>query len=226
MGEQHYLFNIPIAGHNYGFSVNIIIQWIIIIIVAIICMLLSRNLKKIPDRRQSIAELLVDNLNKLVSQTVGEHFMDLAPYTGALIIFLLVMNLTGLIGIKPPTTDYSVALGMGLTTFLVMQGYVIKKVGLLHYFLGYGKPIFFLAPMNILERVLIPVSLSLRLFGNITAATVIMELVYNALGKLNWFAQLGFPIPLHMYFDIFDGTVQMIVFMMLSIINLKVIAEH
>jgi F-type H+-transporting ATPase subunit a len=136
------------------------------------------------------------------------------------------MNLTGLVGFEPPTMDYSVALGMAIISFLVIQGYTIKKLGIGHYFLGYAKPAAFLLPMNVLERFLLPVSLSLRLFGNMTAGATIMGIIYSSLAKVGWVAQLGIPVPLHVYFDLFDGGVQMVVFMMLTIINLKVIVEH
>lgn len=76
-------------------------------------------------------------------------------------------------------------------------------------------------PLNIIERIMLPVSLSLRLFGNMTAAYIIMELIYSSLGSLNPFAQLVIPVPLHIYFDVFDGTIQMIIFIMLTMINIK-----
>lgn len=73
---------------------------------------------------------------------------------------------------------------------------------------------------------MLPISLSLRLFGNMFAATIIMELVYSSLSKITWVAQLGIPIPLHMYFDLFDGTIQMVIFVMLTMINIVIISEH
>lgn len=226
MGETHALFEVPLFGHHYGFSVNILIQWIIIILLALISIYFTRGMKKIPGKKQSAVEMLVESLTKFVKDTMGEEYVGFVPYVGALGLFLTFMNLTGLVGIEPPTMDYSVALGMALTTFLVIQGYTIKRIGIGHYFLGYAKPMPFLLPMNILERVLLPVSLSLRLFGNMTAAAAIMAIIYESLGHIGWVAQLGIPIPLHLYFDVFDGAVQMIVFTMLSIINLKIISEH
>lgn len=226
MGEAEYLFHVTLFGNSYGFSRNIIIQWVIIIAVAAVSIFLTRGLKKIPHKKQSVAELLVESVNTVVKSNVGEEYLNLVPYVGTLIVFLLTMNLTGLVGFEPPTMDYSVALGMALISFFVIQGYTIKKLGIGHYFLGYAKPAAFLLPMNVLERFLLPVSLSLRLFGNMTAGATIMGIIYSSLAKVGWAAQLGIPVPLHMYFDLFDGGVQMVVFMMLTIINLKVIVEH
>jgi len=226
VGELKPLFDVSLFGKTFGFSPNIIIQWIIMLLLILASIFLTRGLKRIPGRKQSAVEASVVALSNFVKNNMGPEYVEFAPYVGSLILFLLIMNLTGLLGFTPPTVDYSVALGMALTSFCVIQVYTIRKVGLLHYFLGYGKPMAFMLPMNVLERVLLPVSLSLRLFGNMTAATTIMEILYKSLGNISWFAQLGLPVFAHMYFDIFDGSVQMVVFMMLTIINLKIIAEH
>lgn len=228
VGETQAFFGIHISlfGNTYAFSTNIIIQWVIIIVIAAFSIYLTRGLKKIPDKKQSVAELLVQSVSNVVKDTMGEDYIGFVPYVGALGLFLLMMNFTGLVGFEPPTMDFSVALGMALITFIVIQAFAIRKLGLGHYFLGYAKPIVLLLPMNILERFLLPVSLSLRLFGNMTAAAAIMSIIYTSLGHLSWFAQLGIPVPLHFYFDLFDGGVQMVVFTMLTMINIKVIAEH
>lgn len=228
VGEMEGFLGIKLAlfGHEYALSPNIVIQWVIMLILTVLSIYLTRRLQKVPGKRQSVAELLVESTSNFVKSTMGEEYVGFMPYVGSLVAFLLLMNLTGLVGIEPPTMDYSVALGMALITFLVIQGFTIKKLGVLHYFLGYAKPIAFLLPMNLLERVLLPVSLSLRLFGNMTAAAAIMKIIYDMLAGISWFAQLGIPVPLHFYFDVFDGGVQMVVFTMLTMINIKVIAEH
>lgn len=81
-------------------------------------------------------------------------------------------------------------------------------------------------PLNIMERVVLPISLSLRLFGNMLAATLLIDLIYEALGHFGSLFQIGLPIIVHGYFDIFDGAIQMIVFTMLTIINIKLTTEH
>ncbi|NRZ82590.1 F0F1-type ATP synthase membrane subunit a [Clostridium beijerinckii] len=69
-------------------------------------------------------------------------------------------------------------------------------------------------------------SLALRLFGNMVAAVILLELVYRGLSSISIFAQFGIPVILHAYFDLFDGLIQMIVFTMLTMINIKQIAEE
>ncbi|MGL5352348.1 MAG: FoF1 ATP synthase subunit A, partial [Clostridium sp.] len=126
----------------------------------------------------------------------------------------------------PPTKNISVTLALGLMSFVFVQGYAIKDHGIGAYFKGYAKPVAVMLPINILERVMFPISLALRLFGNILAATILLELVYEALGGIAWIAQIGLPIPLHGYFDIFDGVIQVVIFVMLTMINVKIVSEH
>jgi len=226
MEEYNPLFKFNLFGHSLGFPVSIAIQWVIIAVVAILAIYLTSNLKKVPDKKQSIAETIVVSVNNLVKNTMGEKFMNLVPYIGTVMIFMLFMNLTGLFGIEAPTKNYGVAMGMAIISFLVIQGYTIKKIGLLHYFIGYTKPFSFMLPLNIIERAVVPLSLSLRLFGNMTAASVIMGLIYGALRGLGWGFQIGLPIFGHLYFDLFDGALQMFIFTMLTMINIKIISEH
>ncbi|MCY6369821.1 F0F1 ATP synthase subunit A [Clostridium ganghwense] len=214
-------------GRYFGITEDIVIQWAIIIVIAIAAIVLTKDLKKIPDKKQNVVEIFVDSINNLVISNMGEKCKGFVSYIGTLVLFLLFMNLTGLFGVEPPTKDFNIVLGVALITFLVIQVYAIKKQGIKGYFIGYAKPIIPLLPINIMERVMLPISLSLRLFGNITAATVIMKLIYDALGKTPLgIAQLGLPVPFHFYFDVFDGSIQMLIFVMLTMINIKVISEH
>lgn len=218
--------SVNLFGYNFQITQSLIVQWVIILMLSILIAYININLKKIPDKKQNIVEIFVEFVEKSVEETMGKRFKNFIPFIGTLGVYLLAMNLVGVFGIKPPTTDYSVTLGMGLITFLVIQGYTIKKTGIVHYFTGYAKPMMLLFPINIMERIMLPISLSLRLFGNMFAATIIMELVYGGLSGISWVAQLGIPIPLHMYFDLFDGTIQMVIFVMLTMINIVIISEH
>lgn len=220
------LFYLNLLGYKFGVTSSLMIQWVIIVMVSILAILFTRNLKKIPDRRQSVVELLVETFNGLVKENMGEGYKPFVPYVGTLAIFLLLMNLVGLIGLKPPTLDLSVVAGLALITFVIVQANAIKKIGIGHYFSGYFQPYAAMLPLNLIERFMLPISLTLRLFGNMTAAVVIMDMIYEALGHVAWAAQLVIPVPLHAYFDVFDGTIQMIIFMMLTMINIKIAAEH
>ena len=205
---------------------EIIIQWIIILIIAAIAIWATRNLTLRPNKKQVVVEYIYTTLRNVITSNMGEEFLDVLPFIGSLAVFLLFMNLTGLFGLPVPTKSFSVTVGMALVTFYMVQYYTIRKYGLKSYFKGYTFPIALITPINILERIMLPVSLALRLFGNILAATFLVELCYEALGHIGFITQLGIPIPLHAYFDIFDGGIQTVIFIMLTMINIKMIADH
>jgi len=222
VGEVKILFEIPLFGYNIGITESIVIQWFIMIFLIVFSILLTRNLKKEPDKKQTVLEMFVNTVNKVVRENMGESYLGFVPFIGTLVLFILLMNIFGLFGLEPPTREYPITIGLASITFVIIQVYAIKKHGLLGYFAGYTKPIVPLLPINIMERIMLPVSLSLRLYGNILAGAVIMELVYESLGKF----ALAIPVPLHFYFDLFDGTIQMVIFVMLTMVNIKLIAEH
>ena len=138
----------------------------------------------------------------------------------------LLMNLMGLIGVPSPTKNFSVIIYLGVIAFFYIQGYAIKRIVIKHYLFGYEKPIAVMLPINILERVMLPVSLALSLFGNILAATFLVELVYTGLHMIWWADQIGLLIAFHACFYIFDGVIQMVIFSMLTMINIKTTVEH
>lgn len=205
---------------------EVVMQWVIIALVAILAWWSTRNMKLRPNKKQSVVELVYETVKNVVVENMGKEYLDVIPFVGSLAVFLLSMNLVGLVGVSPPTKNFSVTIALGLITFYIVQAYAIRKHGLKGYFIGYVHPMPMMLPINILERVMLPISLALRLFGNILAATFLVELCYEALGHLFWGAQLAIPVPLHAYFDIFDGAIQMVIFVMLTMINIKITTEH
>lgn len=214
------------TGYPLGLSTEIVTQWIIMLILAVSGFLLTRNLKNVPDKKQAALEKLYVTVESLVKNTMGESYTNFIPYVGSLIIYLLCLNYTGLIGIKPPTQSLSVTAGLGLTTFMTIHYTAIKRNGILGYSKGYAHPFAVMLPINIMERVMLPVSLALRLFGNMLAATLLVDMVYKALAGVASIAQIGLPIIVHSYFDVFDGTIQMLVFTMLTMIQIKLVSEE
>ena len=202
-------------------------QWGIMILITIVILLLTRNLSVVPKKKsQSIIEIFVEGISNLVKNTMGDQYTGFAAYIGSLALFLFFMNVTDLIGLTPPTANYSVALVLSLTTFFMVQINSIIKNGGLGYLKGYASPSAALLPINILERIMLPVTLSFRLFGNITVATVIIELLLKALGNFTWFAQFAIPVPFMAYFDLFDGLLQTFIFTILTMIYIKMTAEE
>ena len=226
MEQSEAIFSFYLGKIAIDIKPEAIVELVIVLLILALAWWSTRNMQIKPTKKQTIVEWIYNMLNNAVVSNVGESFIGIVPFIGTLGIFVLVMNLTGLVGISPPTKNFSVTLTLGLMSFVMVQGYAIKKHGIGGYFKGYLEPVSFILPITILERVMLPISLSLRLFGNMLAATFIVELVYESLEKIAWFAQLVIPIPLHLYFDIFDGGIQAVIFVMLTMINIKIVSEH
>lgn len=136
----------------------------------------------VPDKGQIIVETLVGSINSLTVQTMGEKNKHFAPYIGTLLIFIAMSNLSGLVGLRPPTADINTTLGLALITFCMIQGFSNWQghMGLYQELLP--ADCFSWHPLNIIGELATPVSLSFRLFGNITGGLIIVSLLYGALG--------------------------------------------
>ena len=227
MELTHPIFSFNIGKLAIDIKPEAIIQLVLVLLIGILAWWATKDLKRRPTgKKQVLVEYIYTTIQNVVNANMGEQYGDMIPFIGRLAVFIVTMNLLGLVGITPVTNNFSVTLALGLISFVVIQGYTMKKIGIGHYFLGYGQPMLMMLPINVIERVMLPVSLSLRLFGNILAASFLVELVYESLDKIAWIAQIGLPVPLHAYFDIFDGCIQMVIFVMLTMINIKITVEH
>ena len=211
---------IRICGTEVYITTTHICLAIVMLVVIIFAIVTNRIIKKAdptktPTGFLNVIELLVEMLDNLV---VGNMGRKLAPkfrnYIGVVFMFLIVCNLSGLFGLRPPTADYGVTLPLGLITFMMIQyqGIKWKKWGRLK---GMFEPFFLFFPINVLSEFATPVSLSLRLFANILSGTMMMALIYGLLPK---FIPWVWPAALHAYLDVFAGALQAYVFVMLSMV--------
>ena len=212
------LLEIPIGNGELWITQSLLSMWIvaaILIIVAIVVKVKSKNFKEVPTGFQNLIEAYVEVMDNFTAGIMGEKNRKFAPYFAGLFIFILLSNLSGLFGLRPPTANYSVPLGMAIITFVMVQFFGIKSKGLGGYLKGLTEPMIFLTPLNIIGELANPVSLSFRLFGNIVGGLILMSLYY---GLLPWFVSLGIPAFLHLYLDLFAGVLQAFVFTMLSMV--------
>ncbi len=210
--------NLNLFGKEHLIPDTIVNVWLVTIAILIFAAIVNRKLKKsndldVPSGFINAVELSVESIQGLIKQTMGDH-LEFGPFIYTIVIFLLCANLSGLIGLTPPTSDYSVTLTMALITFFLTQFYGLKNNGLGGYLKGFTEPMAFLTPLNIIGELANPISLSFRLFGNIVSGVIIMGLFYEAVGIL---APLIAP-PFHAYFDIFSGVLQSFIFAMLTMI--------
>lgn len=220
---------VKIAGNEFIIPDTIVNMWIITIVLIVFAMIVSSKLKKaksdeVPSNFLNVVEILVESSDGLVKTNMGkQNVKRFGPYIFTLAMFLAVANLSGLLGISPPTSDYSVTLSLALITFVLTQYWAFKNAGGLGgYLKGYTEPMAFLTPLNVIGELANPVSLSFRLFGNIMSGGIIMALLYGAMGL---FAPIVTPL-LHAYFDVFSGLLQTFIFLMLTMIFVGGMAEE
>ena len=201
-------FEIPLFG---GIPVpeSALNSWILIALFTIFCIWLTHGMKKVPGRRQMVAEMLVGFINNFCKDNLGEHWRTFAPYIGTMGIYLVLANLSEFIGLTPPTKDLNVTAGLAFLAVLLIYGSSFRIKGLKGGLHKFAEPSPIVAPLNILEIGIRPLSLCMRLFGNVFASFVIMELVKIV-------APVLVPIPLSLYFDAFDGIIQAVVFVFLT----------
>lgn len=204
---------------------TVINTWIIMAVLVIVSIILTRNMKLVPDGKQNVVEILVSTLTNLVGSSMGKDKLGFTPYMGTLMIFLVCANLWGLVGLRAPTADLNTTFALSILTFFMIHGFSIKRKGVFGWIKGtFLDPVPVMAPLNLISEVATPVSLAFRLFGNIVGGMIIMALVYNALGSILGgvlpipIFELGIPAVLHAYFDVFAGVLQAFIFTMLTMV--------
>ena len=165
-----------------------------------------------PNAVQNAVEMIVELLDGIVESNMGHHAPAYRNYVETLMAFIFLSNISGLFGLRPPTADFGTTFALGLITFVMIEYAWIKSKGI-RFVKDLFEPIFVFLPVNIISEFATPVSMSLRLFGNVLAGTIMMGLWY---GLMPWFAKIGIPAFLHTYFDLFSGLIQTYVFGMLT----------
>lgn len=205
------VFRIPVPFIKGGIPVfeSTVVTWAIIAIVTILSVILTRNLKVVPGRRQIFLETCVGWIRDFCRDNMGKHGMRYFPYLGTVLIYIGCANIAGLFGVKPPTKDMSVTIGLALMSIILIEYANIHRHGFGGFLKSFGAPMPLLLPMNILEIGIRPLSLCMRLFGNVVAAFIIMELI-------KMICPVALPLPFSCYFDLFDGCLQAYIFVFLT----------
>ena len=165
-----------------------------------------------PNAVQNAVEMIVELLDNVVKGNMGHHAKSYLNYVEVLMAFIFLSNISGLFGLRPPTADFGTTFALALITFVMIEYAWIKSKGI-RFVKDLFEPFPIFLPVNIISEFATPVSMSLRLFGNVLAGTIMLGLWYSL---LPWFAKIGVPAFLHAYFDLFSGAIQTYVFGMLT----------
>ena len=193
-----------------GISESVVVTWIIMAVLVLASILLVRNLKvENPGKVQLALESAISWASDFFEGIIGKENRRYIPYLITVLLFLGVSNTIALLGFKPPTKDLNVTAALAIMSMCLIEFSGIRKNGLKHWVKHFASPVPVVAPIMILEVVIRPLSLCMRLFGNMLAGFVVMEL-------LKTLVPLLIPIPVSFYFDIFDGLLQAYVFVFLT----------
>ena len=217
------VFTLNLFGMAVPISDTILWSWVVILILGLGSWALTRRLKEIPGKTQAAVEYFITFMEDFAQQNMGHHGRTWAPFISTLGLFILVANLlpvltpVGGFGYEPPfiirplTRDINVTAGLAIMVIVTVLLAGLRYRGPIGWLKSLLKPVPFMLPFNLLEYGIRPLSLSLRLFGNILAAFIIMQLIEAV-------APVAFPPVLGLYFDFFDGIIQAVVFTYLSTI--------
>ena len=203
------VFTIPVLG-GIEIAESTVITWVIMAVLTLLAWLLTRNLKVDHiSRRQAAVESAVTWLNGFVEGMIGEKGKRYVPYLVTVLVYIGFSNVIGLFGLKPPTKDMNVTAALALMSIILIEASGIREKGVKNWLKGFAQPVAVITPINILEVFIRPLSLCMRLFGNVLGAFVIMELIKQLI-------PVGVPLVFSFYFDIFDGLIQAYVFVFLT----------
>ncbi len=211
---------IAINGKEIVISETVFNSILVVIVLSILALIVNYKIKKervdkAPSNFINLIEMLVEFVDNLVLTNMGNSGMNLAPFIITILSYMGISNTLGIIGIKPPTSDLSITLTLGIGIFLLIQYTKLSTHGgLFGYLKSFTKPLSFITPINIISDLSNPVSMSFRLFGNIMSGALIIALLHGSLG---YFSPI-IAAPLHLYFDLFIGLLQAYIFVMLTTI--------
>jgi F-type H+-transporting ATPase subunit a len=199
---------------NLHVGEHVLYAWLVVLVLIVLGFLAGRNVQMVPRGLQNFMEIVVEAILGLMEQIMGHKGKAYFPLIATLALFILMCNLFGLIpGFFPPTANLNTNAALALTIFSLTHIIGVKEHGLgyLKHFVG---PVWWLAPIvipiEIIGHLARPVSLSLRLFGNMFGKEVVLGIFLLLVPFL-------LPVPM-MMLGLLIAFIQTFVFSLLAMI--------
>jgi F-type H+-transporting ATPase subunit a len=218
---------------------NIVFSWIIIILMCVVAQRATRRATLLPGQLQNFVEMIVESLDNFVHGVLGKHGREFTPFLGTLFVYILLMNLMGLLPLmKSSTSSWNTTVALAICVFGYVQFTGIRKLGIIGYLDHLcGTPrdvvaiimIPLMLPLHIMEELAKPLSLSLRLFGNVTGEDVLIAIFVGLGVAALGFMHLPLGLPLHVPFiflALLTSTIQALVFTLLSTVYFSMMLPH
>lgn len=203
---------------------TIVTTWIVSGIMVLFMVWVTRHCTIVPGLKQNAFEIILEGLMTQFKQSLGNRAADLSAVLFTVFLFIFISNEIGLLPnsgglIKSPTSDLNTTFGLALATMAVVWFMGIRAKGI-HFFGHFFKPFALFAVINVIEEISKPITLAFRLFGNILAGEILLELLYQLL-------PYGAPI-IWIAFSIVIGIIQAFIFTLLSAayIGMSVSEDH
>ncbi len=228
-------FTIPMPIQDFPVTESQINSLLVLVSLLFVCLYLTHGIKEhIELKRQHFAELIVEKVDKMVQENMGDYFKGYSSFIIAIMGLSAFSSLLSLLGLFPPTSDINIVGGWAILVFLLITYYKLK-CGPLYYLKGFTKPVAILTPINMLSEFATPISMAFRHYGNVLSGSVISVLLATALAGLSSMVlgslpgvlseiplfQIGIPAVLSIYFDVFSGCLQAFIFAMLTMLNVS-----
>ncbi len=223
-------FTIPLPIQDMPITEAQINSALVIVVILFFCLFITHGMtEKIDLKRQHFAEMIVEKIDALVHENMGDYFKGFSPFIIAILALSAFSSLITLVGLFPPTSDINIVGGWAVLVFFLITYYKMK-CGPIHYLKSFTQPVALLTPINLISEIATPVSMAFRHYGNVLSGTVISVLLGSALAGLSSMVlgnlpgvladislfQVGIPAVLSLYFDIFSGCLQAFIFAMLT----------
>ncbi len=228
-------FTIPMPLQDFPVTESQLNSALVMVTIFFFCLYLTHGIKeRIELKRQHFAELIVEKVDALVTDNMGEYFKGYSAFIIAILALSAFSSLLSLLGLFPPTSDINIVGGWAILVFILITYYKMK-CGPIYYLKGFAEPVALLAPINFISEFATPISMAFRHYGNVLSGTVISVLLGSALAGLSSMVlgglpgvlseiplfQIGIPAVLSIYFDVFSGCLQAFIFAMLTMMNIS-----
>jgi F-type H+-transporting ATPase subunit a len=218
---------------------SVIFSLLLATLISFVFYLGTRKLTLIPKGLQNVLEFAIENLKELILGVLGRQGEQYVPFLGTLFLYIFCMNVFGLVPLmKSPTSNLNITIALAICVFGLVQYLNIKNMGFfgfLYHLAGSPKtaiewaiaPLMF--PLELLIQLSRPLTLALRLFGNILGEDILIG-VFSLIGVLalaNIQSPVGLPLQLpFLFLGILSSLMQALVFTLLSTVYILLSIPH
>lgn len=196
-------------------SETLLFTWVVLLILIIAAVIIRLfvipRFKTVPRGIQNVLEIVVSTCEKFTDSQLGKRGAAFAAYIFTVALVIVSTSFIELFGFRPPATDINFTIALALMSFVLINAFGFYYTGFFGRLKWFLKPKAFMLPINVVTHAVIPVSLSFRLFGNMFAGMVVMNLLYGVV-----YLSFGIPAVLSIYFNLFHVGIQTYIFLVLT----------